>query len=520
MSSHEKELQDIIDTCFLTDSNRDSFLATSMEYINKGINFKLNKQVVNYKDQETIMRELLEPLPDTGKELTELIKEFEEKILNNSVNFSSPNFISFPDCGNSNAALIGQLMYGLLNQNLINSVHTSPTATFVEMAVINWFREIVGYQVYSSPKNIMEIGGINVTGGVSANTVGLLLARENKFNNTIKTGLQHDSRKIKIFVPKGIGHYSISAAMGWLGLGKENAVEVNVTSEFKIDQRDLLTKINDYRNGNVLLALVAYAGDSRTMSIDDFPALSDIAKEYGMWFHVDACHGLSLCFSDILKEKVKGLNLADSVTIDPHKVLFVPYSSSYVLAKDPEKFNLVAGISDLITKESFSFGQITPLFGSRAFNSLKVWFLLKNLGKTVIGKLIDDRHEKAKYFASLIDKEPDFHRMHPVEINNVAYLYVPKSLEEKLSGSNSAIINQINELNKQIHFEIFKEGKYYIHSFKLNDFKNVMNTGTNTTFQVQRVSIGNPLTTPTVLDEFMNYLKSICEKVKHEKGLY
>jgi len=507
----ESQLPEIINECFLSVSNKKDVLTTILNAIQTSIDFKTNTRVVDYKHQKEIMSELLEPLPKEGKPIEKIIKEFEQKILTGSVNFSSPNFIAFPDCGNSNAALIGHVLYGLLNQNLINSIHTAPTATFVEAAVINWFREVVEYEYFKDPQNIFEIGGINVTGGVSANTVGLLLARENKFPGTIETGLLHDPRKIKVFVPKSIGHYSISGALGWLGLGKNNLVEVETTSEFKIDQEDLLDRIRSCKKDDIPLALVAYAGDSRTMTVDDFPSLSNIAKEYGMWFHIDACHGLSLCFSDKMKEKIKGIECADSVTIDPHKVLFVPYTSSYVLAKDPKKFELVSGISDLITRESFSFGQITPLFGSRAFNSLKPWFLFKNLGKEVIGQLIENRHEKAKYFASLLDQEEKIYRMNNVEINSVTYIYVPDHLKSKLSGPDQKeTIQTINDLNKEIHFRIFKAGKYYIHSFRLNDFRNVMQTGKNTVFQLQRVMIGNPLTDEKVLDEFMSYLKKVC----------
>ncbi|MBD3361268.1 pyridoxal-dependent decarboxylase [Candidatus Woesearchaeota archaeon] len=507
----EPRLSAIIKECFLSADNKEDILTTLLKVIQTSMDFKTNKTIVNYKNQKEIMSDLLEPLPNKGKPIEKIIEEFEQKILKGSVNFSSPNFIAFPDCGNSNAALIGHILYGLLNQNLINSIHTAPTATFVEAAVINWFREAVGYESFQDPKDIFEIGGINVTGGVSANTVGLLLARENKFPGTIETGLLYDPRKIKVFVPKGIGHYSISAALGWLALGKNNLIEVETTSEFKIDQGDLLDKIRSCKKDDVLLALVAYAGDSRTMTIDDFPSLSNIAQEYGMWFHIDACHGLSLCFSDKMREKVKGIECADSVTIDPHKVLFVPYTSSYVLAKDPKKFELVSGVSDLITQESFSFGQITPLFGSRAFNSLKPWFLFKNLGKKTIGKLIENRHEKAKYFASLLDQEKNIYRMNKVEINSVTYLYVPDYLTSKLTGPNQKeAIEAINRLNKEIHWRIFKEGKYYIHSFRLNDFRNIMQTGKNTVFQLQRVMIGNPLTDEKVLDEFRDYLKKTC----------
>ena len=372
---------------FINDKNKKEVLKTFKDACSLGIDFKLSKNtkhVLEYKDQKKIEKNFLKPIPKRGKPIEDVLKEFEKKIMCGSVNFSSPHFLAFPDCGNSIAAVTGHILYGMLNQNLINSVHTSPTATFAEMEVIGWLRELVGYKVNRKPKSILDVGGISVTGGTGANTVGLMLARENKFRGSINKGLQGKQSKLKAFIPKGIGHYSIKAGLGWIGIGTENVVEVETTSQFTIDQKDLVKKIkSEKKKGNTPFCLVAYTGDSRTMAIDYLSDLSKIAKKNKLWFHVDACHGLSLCFSDKLKEKVKGIALADSVTIDPHKVLFTPYTLSFVLLKDPKKFKLISGVSDLITSENYSFGQITPLYGSRAFNSLKLWMLIKTLVRKI-----------------------------------------------------------------------------------------------------------------------------------------
>ena len=520
---NDDDLNELIKEYFISGSNREKCQDILFKAIGFGLDFKIDgsdgKKVVNCREQEQIMHDILEPIPQKGKNLEEVLTEFQTKIMDGSVNFSSPNFIAFPDCGNSLAAMTGHVLYAMLNQNLINSIHTSPTATFVEMTVINWLREIVGYNVVEDPKDILDVGGINVTGGVSANTVGLLLARENRFPGTINTGIQYDPKKIKVFLPRGIGHYSIKAALGWIGLGKDNAIEVGVTPGFTIDQKDLVKRIKGCEKDDVLLALVAYTGDSRTMAIDDFPNLYKIAQDNGMWFHVDACHGFSLCFSERLKKKVKGIELADSVTIDPHKVLFTPYTLSYALVKDPRKFELVAGISDLITKEPYSFGKITPLFGSRAFNSLKLWFLMKHLGKEKIGELIEHRHDMVNYFASLVERTENFYMMNEVTINSAAYLYVPRQLKNRLYTSlKDEAVEEINRLNKNIQLRIFKGGQYYVHTFQLNDFRNAMETGNETVFQMQRLMLGNPLTTRKVLDDFMVYSEKIAKEESRKLG--
>ena len=513
----DKELEEYREF-FVNLNNRKEIVDIFRDVCEMGVDFKLSKKsksVINYKEQKEIMNNFFKPIPKKGKILKEVLEEFKENILDGSINFSSPRFLAFPDCGNSVAALIGHFLSGLMNQNLINSIHTSPTATFVEIETINWLREIVGYKLIKKPKSILDIGGIAVTGGTLANTVGLLLANENKFPGTLHSGLKISSSKLKVFIPKGIGHYSIKAGMGWLGFGTKNVVEVETTSFFTINQEDLVKKITYHKKkGNIPLCVVAYTGDSRTMAIDDFLGISKIAKKNKMWFHIDACHGLSLCFSKKLRQKVNGIELADSVTIDPHKVLFTPYTSSFVLVKDPKKFGLIIGINDIITKEHFSFGQITPFLGSKAFDSLKLWFLIKHLGKEKIGRLMELRHEMAKKFSEMIESEKNFYLLNEPTINSVAYVYIPEELKHKLNKPFlvKKTIEKINLLNKTIQFRIFKKGNFYVHTFLLNDFKNVLGTGTDTIIQMQRLMLGNPLTTVKDLEFLIKYTRKIAEE--------
>lgn len=181
-----------------------------------------------------------------------------------------------------------------------------------------------------------------------------------------------------------------------------------------------------------------------------------------------------------------------------------------MLVKEPSNFRLIAGISDLITKEEFSFGQITPFLGSRAFNSLKLWMVMKHIGVKNIGRLIEHRHGMALYLESLINKERDFHMMNRVNINNVVYIYAPDKLRNMLlESSRERATELLNKLNENIHKRIFAEGDYYIHTFKLNDFMNVLGLGPESVWQVQRVSFGNPLTTKRVIKDFISYLKKI-----------
>ena len=263
-------------------------------------------------------------MPESGMSYDELAQGF-SAIASKSSNWGSPNFLGFPDAGNNVAGLAAAVFTPLLNQNMANQDICSPEATFIEMEVIHWLREALGYSVPSSYSTASEIGGILTLGGCLSNTIALVAAREKLFPGCGLNGLPVLPSKIRVLVPAVIEHYSIRSAMAWLSLGEHNVVRVPVNADFRMDQ-DALERviIKERAQGNLILACVAYAGDSRSMRIDHLDSLADLLQKHGVWFHVDACHGSQLAFSEKHRGKLRGIEKADSITIDPHKVPFLP----------------------------------------------------------------------------------------------------------------------------------------------------------------------------------------------------
>ena len=277
-----------------------------------GIEFKLQKKVTQRTLQPGEGKRFIESFPENGVPVEELIQEFRERLLPYCTNFSSPQFMGFPDAGNSVAALAGGIAELMANQNLINQSFCSPVGTFAEISVIQWLRETVGYEVRSEIKDVWDVGGIITPGGTGSNATGILLAREHKFPNTMQDGVA-DLDKSYIVVPKGIGHYSVKSAQMWAGLGNR-LIEVK-TRDFQYDL-DELNGILRERSGDIM-CLVAYCGDSRTMTVDNFNELADMTKTASeeIWLHADACHGFSLGFSPRLRGKIKGIERFDSIHI-------------------------------------------------------------------------------------------------------------------------------------------------------------------------------------------------------------
>lgn len=470
--------------------------------LNLGIDFKLGDKVTEKHLSIQKGLDLVKELSENGQDENSILEEFKKEVLPYCTNFSSNNFMGFPDAGNSVASIGGALLYNMLQQNLINQSFCGPSATFVEICVINWLRETVGYSDLKNIKDIWDVGGLITPGGTSSNTIGIMLARENKFPGAMESGIS-DPDKSWLIVPKGIGHYSVKSGQMWVGCGNR-LIEVE-TKDFRYDLDDLRKKLEE--NKGKVMCVVAYAGDSRTMTVDNFDEVAKLVKSIDptIWLHADACHGFSLGFSKNLKYMIKGIEKFDSISMDPHKVLVTPYVISTLLVKDPQKLKTITSLSDLIMQEQFAFGQVTPFLGSRPWISLKLWFAMKNLGKNGLSELIDKRHGLAVYLESKLRKDTDFIVLNKVQINSVAFMYKGQT--------NIENVELLNRINKKIHEWIIEEGKFHLHQFSVPDSGVIKK---NEIVYPQRFMCGNPNTTEKHVDNMVEYVRKIGEKVVKE----
>ena len=467
--------------------------------LNIGMKFKLENEFKEKIYDQKNLNQLLE-MPIEGIELKQLLSIFQEEIIPYCSNFGSENFMGFPDSGNSIAGITGAILTDFLQQNLINASFCAPIATYIEIAVIKWFREILGYEI--KPINsIWDVGGVITYGGTGSNAIAMLLARENFKKNTMEKGVNHAS-DYKIIIPKGIGHYSIKSSSMWIGCGN-NVIEVETTN-YKYNLKELEKAL--ITNKGKIMCVVSYAGDSRTMTVECLAEVYQTVKKIdsNIWLHVDACHGFSLAFSEQLKEKISGIELFDSISTDPHKVLEIPYCVSTLLVKDPSKFKLISSVSDLIMQEDFAFGQITPFIGSKSWVSLKIWFLMKNLGTKKIGQMIEKRCLIAKKLAQKIIDSENFVLINKVDINSVVFMYVENKNKE-------IDIEKINILNEKIHLKMIEEGKFHLHSFTLNDDMGVLKKGA--ILHPLRFMSGNSSIDEKKLESLLNYIIKTAERV-------
>jgi L-2,4-diaminobutyrate decarboxylase len=440
---------------FIGADNAEYCLSLISEATSRSIKHKSRRRVTSLDRWPKSGEAHLQEMPECGTGLEDLIEELDHAILGEGMNFASMGYLGFPDAANSIAAIIASIASDIFPQNLINSKRWAPTATYIEIATVNWLRSILGFEVDWSAKSAIDCSGFATTGGVLSNAIALLVARENLCPGF---GQDNHSRALDVIIPESIDHYSIRTSARWLGFG-ESHIRRAAVRHYCYHQASLEALLQENKNSDRGSIVVAYAGDSRTQTIDDLSGLADLCERHGAWLHIDACHGFQLAFSSKLAPRLKGIERAHSVTADPHKVLWVPHSLSYVLFRKPDYLRPIAGASDLVTTEEMSLGAITPFIGTKRFDSLKLWFLVKHLGRSGIASLIEQRHQLALEFADYLTHQPDFLVLNDrIDINGVTFLHLGRRKSIADYANNPQSILELNRFNLFIHDTLLNEG--------------------------------------------------------------
>lgn len=264
-------------------------------------------------------------------------------------------------------------------------------------------------------------------------------------------------------------------------MGRESLRKITVDESFHINTNALREAIEaDLREGNTPCAIIGAAGATSTGIVDPLDALAQIAGDYDLWFHVDAAYGGALIFSEKYRSSfLKGIELADSVTIDPHKWVFVPFECGAALVRGDalrtgrcilrDAFDIVPaylsedrahfGRAD-VEYDLFRYGQL----GTRRFMALKIWMALKFLGVGGYAGIIERQIDLTKYFAARIDELEDFVRVGEVETAVCCFRFLPQSL---ISDSSFDAERQ-DRLQQDLQQRIERGGEAWISTTILN----------------------------------------------------
>ncbi|MGR5062206.1 pyridoxal-dependent aspartate 1-decarboxylase PanP [Photobacterium sp. DNB22_13_2] len=448
-----------------------------------------------------------------------------DKLVAQSVHTSAPTFI-----GHMTSALpyflmpLSKIMIGL-NQNLVK-IETSKAFTPLERQVLGMLHNLIYHEKDAFYQQWMHSAnhslGAFCSGGTIANITALWVARnsalkpDGKFKGVAQEGLfkamKHYGYEDLVVLVSERGHYSLKKSADVLGLGRDCLIPIKTDSHNRVCVDQMRAKLNELKQQNIkAFAIVGVAGTTETGNIDPLEDLADLALEYGCHFHVDAAWGGATLMSNTYRSLLKGIERADSVTIDAHKQLYVPMGAGMVIFKNPALMTAIEHHAEyILRKGSKDLGSHT-LEGSRSGMAMLLYASLNIISRPGYEMLINTSIEKAQYFASLINQHPDFELISEPELCLLTYRYAPARTQEALRLADpeqrEELLDALDDMTKFIQKRQRESGKSFVSRTRITP--EAWDRRLTTVF---RVVLANPLTTEQILQDVLEEQKDIAKQ--------
>lgn len=382
------------------------------------------------------------PLPDGPTPIEGVYEIVRNNVLSYPMGNIHPRFWSwFMGSGNFTGAL-ADFIAAVQGSNVGGGSHA---AALIDQQVVGWLRQMVGLPESGS--------GTLVSGGSMANLLGLTVARNAMAGIDLREeGLSALPRPMR-FYASDQAHSCHRKAVEAIGLGYKALRRSRTDSACRIDMEALRRAIaEDRRAGHAPACIIGTAGTVNSGAMDDLTALADLAEEEGLWFHVDGCIGALLAIAPQNAWRVKGIERADSLALDPHKWLHAPFEVGCALFRDRAKHRATFAVSPeylQATERGIASAEFLFEYGlqtSRGFGALKVWMAMMEHGAAKFGRLIDQNIAQAARLADLVRSHPPLQLVAEPEINIVCFRYAPAGFnEEETKRLNVEIMLRLQE---------------------------------------------------------------------------
>ena len=434
-----------------------------------------------------ILAQLDTVAPEAAAPLDEIFADVEHVIVPGVAHWAHPQFMSYFGCTTTSPGILAEMITGALNVNAM-TWRTAPAATELETLALDWLR-----QWLHLPNDFM--GVVYDTASIST-MHALATAREQAAPNTRKLGLSGRNLPTFRIYTSDQAHSSVEKGAIALGIGEDNVQRVPTDAEFRMDVLALGERIaSDLRKNFKPLAVVATVGTTSTASIDPIPEIAQMCREHKIWLHIDGAYGAGLALLPECKWVTAGWNEADSIVINPHKMLFVPLDFSALYLRDIGRlrrlFTLVPEylhLRDPVGAEINYMDYGVQL--GRRFRALKAWIVWRAFGREGLAARIRDHLRLAKLFARWLCDDERFELSAPVVMGVVCFRFKAGDDESKIDIINSKIVERINA-----------SGRAYLTQTKLHRRT------------VMRIGLGNVLTTEQHLRNVWEMIQLTADEV-------
>ncbi len=389
--------------------------------------------------------------------------------LNKSLKVHHPHSLAHLHCPTMVASQVAEVLINAANQSM-DSWDQSPAGSLMEVQLISWLREKVGYGVGQA--------GVFTSGGTQSNLMGVLLARDwaiaKHFNghSVQREGIPSAAmQNLKVICSEN-AHFSVQKNMALMGMGFQSVVTVPCDANMKMDVVALEKTIQHLQaEGKMVACVVATAGTTDAGAIDPLKDIAAITQRYGVWMHVDAAWGGALILSNDFRHWLDGIELADSVTLDFHKHYFQSISCGAFLLKDETNYRFMHfeaeylnsaydeehGVPNLVSKS---------LQTTRRFDALKLWMTVESLGEQLFGSMIDHGIHLSKEVATFIESQPALELLVQPQFASVLFRIAPVGYP----------VQFIDALNQNVADELFARGEANVGVTKVGEVQSLKMT--------------------------------------------
>jgi len=390
-------------------------------------------------------RNLAEPVPHAGTAVASVYEQFTRDVLPHSIGNIHPRFWGWVMGTGTPLAMLADMLAAGMNPQ---AAGLQEGGRHVEERVIAWLAEVMGFPADAS--------GLLVSGASMANLVALAVARHRRAGFDVRErGLGDGTAPLVVYASTEV-HSSVRKAVELMGMGRRHLRLVPVDEAYRIDLPALRAAIAaDRAAGRHPICVVGNAGTVNTGAIDDLTALGALCRQEELWFHVDGAFGALLTLAPSLRDRVRGLESADSVAFDLHKWGYLPFEVGCTLVRHADvhrdAFAVAPSYLGATPRGPAAGGVLFADLGlqlSRGFRALKVWMTMKAYGVDRIGDLIAQNVEQVRHLVALVDGHPDLERLAPAPLNICCFRFVAPGLD----------VEELNALNREILWRLQESG--------------------------------------------------------------
>src|SRR5262245_864485 len=389
-------------------------------------------------------------LPEEGKDPRTLLRDATDLLFEHSLFNGHPRFYGYITSSAAPIGMLADLLAAAVNAN-VGAWKLAPMATEMEAQVIRWLAQFIGYPD--------DCGGLLLSGGNIANLTCFLAARAAIAGWDVRKQGVAAGPRLCVYASTET-HTWIQKAADLAGLGTEAIHWIDGSQPMDVDQLEVRYR-QDINEGYQPFLLVGSAGTVSTGAVDPLPELAAFCQERKLWFHVDGAYGAFAAAVAGAPSDLKGLQLADSVAVDPHKWLYAPLEAGCALVRNPAALRAAFAYHPPyyhFEESATNYVDYGPQ-NSRGFRALKVWLALKQVGAAGYRWMIADDIRLSKTMAQAIDRHAELQLM-TQDLSITTFRYVPLDLKARLQ--DALVERHVDALNRELLDRLQRGGETFV----------------------------------------------------------